>query len=62
MWKMDIVVSPQERLRLSKVEGDLLIGDGGVVEVDGEELIVTGAVICRGDARIQGSVRAERLE
>ena len=47
---MNVTVPTREQLRLSRVDGNLHVHDGGIVEVDGKDLVVTGIVICYGDA------------
>ena len=56
-------VEKNQTTELSSVEGDLVVNDGAVITVPGNEpLKISGKLICDGDIEIQGSIEVQRIE
>ena len=56
-----IVVNEDEEMELTKVDGDLEVLDGAVVNVPSGVLNITGELVCKGDVVIKGGVHASKI-
>ncbi len=58
---MEKTIVPRDtRIKLARLDGDLQMEPGGIVE--GERIAITGKVVCLGDGLFRGSLSANRLE
>ncbi len=59
---METIVPTGKWVKLGSVAGDLRVERGATVEAKDAKILVTGRVVCEGDASFKGSLTADRLE
>ncbi|MCE7741601.1 MAG: hypothetical protein GOP50_04015 [Candidatus Heimdallarchaeota archaeon] len=58
----DIVVKEDENIELTKVDGNLKIGDGAEIAVPSGTLVISGDLVSKGDIVIRGSVKVDNIK
>ncbi|MHA1197876.1 MAG: hypothetical protein ACTSQF_00765 [Candidatus Heimdallarchaeaceae archaeon] len=58
----DTVVNEDENAELTKVDGNLKVGDGAVISVPSGTLVISGDLVSQGDIMIHGAVKVNNIK